>query len=110
MCSSAESDPNSLRVIGYAHTDDDYYYKLLQYYEPIIYKFVAVSREVGLHLLEYIPFRHKDIIVKPYAVNVSPSLSKVYPPSNHPLRITYEPFSSTAEMHPGFSPSGRTTS
>jgi glycosyltransferase involved in cell wall biosynthesis len=84
-----KSDPNSLRVIGYAHSDEVYYYELLRYYEPIIHKFVAVSQEAGLRLLEYIPYRQMDIVVKPYAVNVPQTLAKVYANSDHPLRITY---------------------
>ena len=61
------------RTVGFAHTDELYYYKWLQYYEPIISLFVAVSEDIGVKLRELMPHRKSDIVVRPYGVEVLPN-------------------------------------
>jgi len=62
------------RTVGFAHTDELEYYKWLQYYEPIIHIFVAVSDEIGVKLKALLPHRESDILVRPYSVDVPPHL------------------------------------
>jgi glycosyltransferase involved in cell wall biosynthesis len=86
----AKDDPHRLRVIGYAHSDETYYYDTLQYFEPIIYKFIAVSQDVGDCLGKFIPSRKTDILIHPYPVRVQKVLTRNYTMSpNRPLMIVY---------------------
>jgi glycosyltransferase involved in cell wall biosynthesis len=78
---------SDLRVIAFAHTDEDHYYELLTYYEPIISKFIAVSDTVYENLRRLLPFRSTDISKLSYPVPVI-SGSKTYDHSR-PLVITY---------------------
>ncbi len=91
VCASlALEKPDSLRVIGYAHSDEPYYYQTLQYFEPIISKFVAVSQEVGIKLSTLIPHREKDILIRTYPVHMAKSLKRKYTTSpRKPLQIVY---------------------
>jgi len=84
MSLHARSD---LRVIAFAHSDEDHYYELLTYYEPIISKFVAVSDTVYENLRRLLPSRLIDISKLSYPVPVI-SERKVYDRSR-PLVITY---------------------
>ena len=77
-----------LRTIGFAHTDELDYYKWLQYYEPIIAVFVAVSDDIGVKLGKFIPHRKDDILIRPYAVEVRPTLSEKSS-ADSPLTLVY---------------------
>src|SRR6266511_896484 len=86
----AQEDPDRLRVIGYAHSDEPYYYETLQYFEPIIHKFIAVSQDVGDCLGKFIPSRKKDILILPYPVRAQKVLTRNYTMSpDRPLKIVY---------------------
>lgn len=61
------------RCIGVCHTDEPHYYRLLHKYEPVIQKFVAVSRRTQRHLIEAIPHRAADVHLVPYGVRCPPS-------------------------------------
>jgi glycosyltransferase involved in cell wall biosynthesis len=76
-----------IRVIAFAHTDQDHYYELLTYYEPIISKFVGVSETICQRLSCLLPSRSNDICKLMYPVEVLNESRK----SNHkkPLTITY---------------------
>ncbi len=37
-----------MRLVGFAHADQDHYYRLLSHYEPMIHRFVAVSEEIAV--------------------------------------------------------------
>jgi hypothetical protein len=51
VCAAIAMDtPATLRVIGFAHTDEPDYYEWLVHYEPIIHLFVAVSQEIAATL------------------------------------------------------------
>lgn len=84
MSLHASSD---LRVIAFAHADEDHYYELLTYYEPIISKFVAVSDTVYENLRRLLPSRLVDISKLIYPVPVIDG-RKIYDHSR-PLVITY---------------------
>jgi glycosyltransferase involved in cell wall biosynthesis len=76
-----------MRVIGFAHSDQDHYYELLTYYEPIISKFVGVSETVCQRLRCLLPSRSNDICKFMYPVTVLNGGRE----HNHkkPLTITY---------------------
>jgi glycosyltransferase involved in cell wall biosynthesis len=76
-----------IRVVAFAHSDQDHYYELLTYYEPIISKFVAVSETICQRLLGLLPFRLNDICKLMYPVAVRNENRK--PDRKKPLTITY---------------------
>jgi glycosyltransferase involved in cell wall biosynthesis len=76
-----------LRVIAFAHSDQDHYYELLTYYEPIISKFVGVSDAICRRLRRLFPGRLNDICKLTYPV-AAPNGSR-RPNHKKPLTITY---------------------
>jgi glycosyltransferase involved in cell wall biosynthesis len=76
-----------IRVIAFAHSDQDHYYDLLTYYEPIISKFVGVSETICEHLRYLLPSRVNDICKLMYPVAVLNENRK--PNHKKPLTITY---------------------
>jgi len=75
------------RVIAFAHSDEDHYYELLTYYEPIISKFVGVSETICQRLQRFLPSRLKDIRKLMYPVAVLSESRKF--DHKRPLTITY---------------------
>jgi glycosyltransferase involved in cell wall biosynthesis len=75
------------RVIAFAHTDQDHYYELLTYYEPIISKFVGVSEAICQRLRCLFPSRLGDIYKLMYPVPVRDDNRR--PDHKKPLTITY---------------------
>lgn len=89
-CAALSSERASdLRVIGFAHADEPYYYDLLGYYEPIIHRFAAVSQEVATTLRGLLPNRQTDIFVRPYGVSAPEALARTYSRAPYPLRLVY---------------------
>jgi glycosyltransferase involved in cell wall biosynthesis len=76
-----------MRVIAFAHSDQDHYYELLTYYEPIISKFVGVSETICQRLRSLLPSRSNDICKLMYPVAVRNESRK--PNRKQPLTITY---------------------
>ncbi len=76
-----------IRVIAFAHSDQDHYYELLTYYEPIISKFVGVSERICQRLRCLLPARANDICKLMYPVAVLNGNRK--PNHEKPLTITY---------------------
>jgi glycosyltransferase involved in cell wall biosynthesis len=76
-----------VRVIAFAHSDQDHYYQLLTYYEPIISKFVGVSETICQRLRCLLPSRLNDICKLMYPVAVRNESRK--PNRKNPLTITY---------------------
>jgi glycosyltransferase involved in cell wall biosynthesis len=75
------------RVIAFVHSDEDHYYKLVTYYEPIIAAFIAVSDTIQKKLERLFPSRLQDISKLLYPVPVM-SGSKKHD-RYRPLTITY---------------------
>ena len=75
------------RVIAFAHTDQDHYYELLTYYEPIISKFVGVSETICQRLRCLLPSRLGDICKLMYPVAVRDESRRL--DHKKPLTITY---------------------
>jgi glycosyltransferase involved in cell wall biosynthesis len=76
-----------IRVLAFAHSDQDHYYQLLTYYEPIISKFVGVSETICQRLRCLLPSRSNDICKLMYPVAVRNESRK--PNRKNPLTITY---------------------
>jgi glycosyltransferase involved in cell wall biosynthesis len=76
-----------IRVIAFAHSDQDHYYELLTYYEPIISKFVGVSETICQRLGGLLPSRSNDICKLVYPVAVLNGIRK--PNHEKSLTITY---------------------
>ena len=76
-----------LRVVAFAHTDQDHYYELLTYYEPIISKFVGVSETICQRLRCLLPSRLDDICKLMYPVAVRSEGRRL--DREKPLTITY---------------------
>jgi glycosyltransferase involved in cell wall biosynthesis len=76
-----------IRVIAFAHSDQDHYYELLSYYEPIISKFVGVSETICCHLRCLFPSRLNDIckLLSPVVVRTKTRMRD----HKKPLTITY---------------------
>ncbi len=82
-------EAETMRVIGLAHADEAVFYEWLSYYEPLIHKFVAVSREIEARLHQRIPHRQADIVMRPYPVEVNPLLKRSYSLQPAPLQLMY---------------------
>lgn len=77
-----------VRCLGMCHADsDDQYYRPLSWYEPIIAKYIAVSRECNERLKQYVPCRANDVTTLPYGVCVPPTNDRDY--QVKPLRLIY---------------------
>jgi len=78
-----------MRVIGFCHTFEDYYFSTLNYYEPIIHRFVAVSEECASALKTQLPHRAADVVMRPYGIQVPSPLQRHYSVRGTPLRLLY---------------------
>jgi glycosyltransferase involved in cell wall biosynthesis len=81
------NEARAMRVIAFAHSDQDHYYELLSYYEPIISKFVGVSEIICQRLRCLLPSRLSDIYKLMYPVAVRNESRKL--DHKKPLTITY---------------------
>lgn len=83
------TESQNMRVIGFAHSDEEMYYEVLQHYEPIIHIFVAVSEEIAAKLKNLMPHREPDIVTRCYPVDVPSKLVRKYSISSAPIRLMY---------------------
>lgn len=81
--------PDAMRVLAFAHADQDYYYELLARYEPIATLLVAVSEEIGERLRVQFPHRRDDVRVRPYGIECAPTLQRAWSAAGRPLRLAY---------------------
>lgn len=85
----ARDRPEEVRIVGIAHSDDDYYYGLLEYYQDAIHTFVAVSDEIEATLRACLPGRADDIVRRTYAVPCPERLDRRYAAPGEPLCLVY---------------------
>ena len=79
-----------IRIIAMAHSDEEEVYELLEYYEPIIHCFIAVSIEIADKLYTRLPPERKnDVWVRPCPVDIPKLLKREYTCEGRPLRIVY---------------------
>jgi glycosyltransferase involved in cell wall biosynthesis len=83
------TESRNMRVIGFAHSDEDIYYEVLQHYEPLIHIFVAVSKEISAKLKELMPHREHDIVTRCCPIDVPQKLVRDYTSSSVPIRLMY---------------------
>jgi glycosyltransferase involved in cell wall biosynthesis len=81
------NEARDIRVIAFVHSDQDHYYELSSYYEPIISKFVGVSETICQRLRDLLPSRANDICKLLCPVEVRNESRK--PDLKKPLTITY---------------------
>ncbi len=68
---------SGIACVGMCHADDEeQYYRPLGWCEPMIAKFIAVSRECGERLAERLPHRAGDIATLPYGVSIPRPLER----------------------------------
>jgi glycosyltransferase involved in cell wall biosynthesis len=78
----------NIRSIGICHADsDEEYYNPLDWYEPLISQFIAVSSETADKLAQRIPTRAQDITTLPYGISVPETLQRTYQVA--PIRLVY---------------------
>lgn len=76
------------RVIGIGHTDEELYYQIMAYYEPIISKFIAVSDTVSAKLKQQLPHRSNDIVRLSYPLTTTIGTARNHH-ARQELRIGY---------------------
>ena len=85
----AINEAKNLRIIGYVHADEPGYYEYLSYYDAVIHRFVASTRDIAAKLAGLIPHRQSDILVRPNPVNAPPVFQRRYSEAPTPLRLIY---------------------
>jgi glycosyltransferase involved in cell wall biosynthesis len=86
---ASKEDPTQMRVLGYVHTDQPYYYELVEHYDPLIHLFVAVSEEIATTLAARLPHRADDIRIRPYGVAAPSRLERSWSDVSSPLQLTF---------------------
>lgn len=89
LASLSKTHGRQMRVIGYCHSFENYYFTSLKYYEPLIHRFVAVSEECAEELRTLMPERAEDILVRPYGVHVCELKDRVTTKPEDPIRLLY---------------------
>lgn len=75
-------------TLGYCRADsEDEYYAPLRWLEPVVGRFVPVSRECAAHLAEAVPRRASDLATLPTAIDVPEGLDRTW--QTAPLRLAY---------------------
>ncbi len=64
----ASVHPEAVRVVGWNHTDNPYDYACLSYYEPIIHRYLSVSRRCADQFADRVPHRRRDVRHLPHGV------------------------------------------
>jgi glycosyltransferase involved in cell wall biosynthesis len=85
----AREQPDRIRVVGWHHSDDPSHYAHLRYYEPLVHRFVSVSRCCAERLAEHLPHRSADIRHLPYAIMIPPGRRREPLTPERPLRLVY---------------------
>jgi glycosyltransferase involved in cell wall biosynthesis len=80
--------PDALHVVAWDHSDFPYEYALLSYYEPIIQRFVVMSRRCEAELRRRMPARTADVVYLRCGV-VVPDETPRRPLSGRAIRLAY---------------------
>ena len=78
----------AIRTVAVVHALEEGHVKCAAHYEPIVYRFVAVSEQVARLLEREIPHRKADIVVRHCPVFVPAVLERTWAESG-PIRIAY---------------------
>lgn len=88
ICGELNRLGHGLSCVGFCRSDsEEEYYAPLEYYEPLISQFVAVSPECAQELSRRLPHRTGDIATVPSGVFVPERLDRSY--RTQPIRIAY---------------------
>lgn len=88
ICARLIAERHDLKIVGFCRADDDeQYYNPLDWCEPLVSQFVAVSPECQKKLARRIPERESDISCIPTGVFVPDDLQRDYNCS--PIRLVY---------------------
>jgi len=82
-----EGEPQ-LRVVGWLHNDIPYEYHVQRHFEPMIARFVVVSRRLGV-LRHTLPARAADIRRIPYGIEIPTAPAPRPDPAGRPIRLLY---------------------
>ena len=89
----SRTQPETLRVVGWQHSDIEYDTRVLAHYEPIVHAFVGVSHNITTTLRDRLPHRSGDVANIPYGVPVpakAPRREPLIDRGHHrPLRLIY---------------------
>ncbi len=83
----SKTESERMRVVGFAHSDQEHYYRLLTYYEPLIHTFLAPSLEVADRLKELLPGRSSEIHLLTYPIEGPEAFFRKQ--AEGPLRISF---------------------
>lgn len=78
-----------VRLVGWQHSDIEYDRRVLAYFEPVIERFVGVSRLISDRLGAAIDSRGGDIVHIPYGVEVARDVPGRAALSGRPIRLIY---------------------
>ena len=84
----ASVHPDALRVVGWNHSDNPYDYACLSYYEPIVHRYLGVSRRCADELSRRVPHRTDHVRHLPYGVPVVEDSPRP-PIQGRPVRLAY---------------------
>lgn len=84
----SRSRARDLRVVSWIHGDNPIDYAYLEHFEPIIHRYIAVSRQCRAQMQNRLPNRADDIACVPCGVEIAPVVART-PPTNRSLRIAY---------------------
>lgn len=69
-------EPDSVRILGWQHSDITYDTRMLAHYQPMISRFVGVSERIEQRLAEALPTRRAHVRRIPYGVPVAETCPK----------------------------------
>lgn len=84
----ASVHPDAVRVVGWNHTDNPYDYACLSYHEPIIHRYLSVSRRCADQLRDRVPHRREDVLHLPHGVPAVEDAPRS-PIHGRPIRLVY---------------------
>lgn len=82
------SRPEDVRVVSWIHGDNPVDYAYLEYYEPIIHRYVSVSRRCEAAMQTRLPQRAGDMVSQPCGVEIPRAETRAHL-NFRPLRIVY---------------------
>lgn len=85
----AREAPEGIRLIGWQHSDIEYDARVLEHYEPVLTRFVAVSDRIEHVLRERLGRRAGDVANVPYGVEVADTCPVREGLSGRPVRLIY---------------------
>ncbi len=86
------AEPELLRIVAWQHADTPYDTALLERYEPVIHRFIAIDEEHARALRVRLPWRGSDVVSVPHGVVVPdepPADREPLDLGRRPVRLVY---------------------